>query len=425
MNDPQSSGIARVLRPDEVVEIDIADVAFGGDGVGRCDGWVVFVPMTLPGERVRVRIVARRKRMLFAEPVEVLSPSPHRVMPFCRYYGQCGGCQYQHVAYDEQLRLKWKQLADIMARLGQFEESLPIEPMLPSPRQRQYRNRIDLHPCGDDRYGFCHRDNSRRIFPLEGCPLFELDQDWSHLTLRRPACLLVVRTHSGRPYCYFKDDRNIVQSGPFDLESLEPVHDGGIRFEVGSLTFTAHYGGFFQVNGWILPAFVETIISMAGLHRADTVLDVYCGVGIFGLAAAPHVARVLGVELSEECIAFARKNAEAMGACNTTFSAAPAEEYLAGLVQSGTNVDVAIVDPPRNGLTNKAVSALKKLKPPRIVYVSCGPDTFARDARKLVDAGYVLARIQPLDLFPQTKHFELVARFDRSSVSSEVSCLTQ
>jgi tRNA/tmRNA/rRNA uracil-C5-methylase (TrmA/RlmC/RlmD family) len=399
------------IQYDQSYEFEITDVAFGGEGVGRIDGCVVFVPFVLPGELVRARIVKRRKRHYFAELEEVLTPSSERVEPLCKFYGQCGGCQYQHTNYATQLALKHKQIRDILIRIGGFAKDVPVAAPIASPRTSRYRNRIDLHPDGDGIYGFCLRNKPRDIFPLTDCPLFELEQDLSAYPLRRDDHLLVVRTHDGAPYCYFKDDHNNVRSEAFDLASGEPCEREEIAFTVGEMTLAAHYGGFFQVNRWILPAFIEAVRAMATPQADDAVLDVYCGVGLFGLALAGSVSGVRGVEVQQGCIEYARRNAAGLGIDNASFTAATAEDYLRGMVEAGEDIDLCIVDPPRNGLTNKVVTALKRLQPPRIVYVSCGPDTFARDARKFVEAGYALEAVQPLDLFPQTKHVELVARF--------------
>ena len=391
--------------------IEISDIAFGGAGVGRADGFVVFVPYTAVGDRVRVRVRSRKRNFVTAELVEICTAGPARVVPPCQYYQLCGGCQYQHLEYPEQLRAKTKQLQDILTRLGGFTDALPIRAMLPSPRTLRYRNRIDLHPRADGVYGFCERGKPASIFALHDCPLFELAQDFSQYPLRRADQLLVVRTHDGAPYCYFKNDHNDITSEAFDCASGAARGTVCSDYTVGAQRFTAAYGGFFQVNRWILPQFVEVVRAVAEPQPADTLLDVYCGVGLFGLSLAPDVARVIGVEQDAACIDCARDNARALGVTTAAFHAQTAEQHLADLVARGERIDLCLVDPPRNGLTNKAVSALKKLRPPRLVYISCGPDTFARDARKLCDSGYVLQTIQPLDLFPHTKHFELVARF--------------
>ncbi|MCX7846665.1 MAG: TRAM domain-containing protein [bacterium] len=394
-------------------ELEITDVAFGGDGVGRVDGRVVFVPFVLAGERVRARVSKRKHRFLFAEPLEVLTPSVHRTCPFCPYFGQCGGCQYQHVTYEEQLRIKHKQLVDILTRLGGFSPELPVAPMLPSPRQTRYRNRIDLHPAADGTYGFCVRKRPRDIFTLHDCPLFELQQDFSHYPLRRPNQLLVVRTHAGAPYCYFKDDRNNVTSEAFDLATQAPLGVTDAVFDVAGMRLVTHYASFFQVNRWILPTFLDIVLRTAAPEPSWRAVDLYCGVGIFTLALAPYVAQITGVELHSESIVRADRNARAAAQTNVSFAAEAAESWLARAATERRSLDLCVMDPPRTGLTNKVVSALKKLAPRVIVYISCGPDTFARDARKFVDAGYNLTAVQPLDLFPHTKHFELVARLER------------
>lgn len=408
-------------QPGQQVEIAITDVAYGGDGVGRVDGFVVFVPFTLAGETVRATIRRRKKQCFFAELDEIVTPSAHRVVPRCQYYQLCGGCQYQHASYDEQLRIKTKQLRDMLAHLGGFGGSVAVLPMEGSPRQWRFRNRIDLHPDGSDGYGFCIRNRSRQVFTLHDCPLFELERDFSDYPLRKPGHLLVVRTHSGRPYCYFKTDHNEVASGPFDLDSGGPLDDDVMWFEIGGKRFSLRYQDFFQVNRWVLPVFIERVREVAALHHGDTLLDVYCGTGLFGLSLAGECARVLGVEALASSIEAAQANARALGITNASFTAAPAEEYLHALVVQGAKADVCIVDPPRNGLTNKVVSCLKKLRPRTLVYISCGPDTFMRDARKFVEAGYAFESVRPLDLFPQTKHFELVARFARQEGGDETA----
>jgi len=399
-------------QPSAEVELDITGVAFGGDGVGRADGRVIFVPFVLPGEHVRARIVKRKQRFCFAEPLAILSASPHRSSPFCPHFTSCGGCQYQHVVYDAQLRLKHIQLIDILTRIGAFPSDLPVAPFLPSPRQTRYRNRIDLHPAPDGSYGFCLRNRPRQIFPLHDCPLFELAQDFSSYPLRRPNQLLVIRTHSGAPYCYFKDDHNHVTSQPFDLATQAPLPSDDAYFDVAGLRLTTHYSSFFQVNRWMLPAFIDTVVRMAAPEPHWHAVDLYCGVGIFTLALAPHVAQITGIELHAESISRAQRNAAAAGCTNAAFAAAAAETWLARALAESRRMELCVVDPPRTGLTNKVVSALKKIKPRVLVYISCSPDTFARDARKFADAGYHLAAIQPLDLFPHTKHFELVARLE-------------
>jgi len=406
------------LNKEDFVELEITDIAFGGDGVGRVEDCVVFVPFTITGEIVKAQITRRKKRFYFAKLIEIIKPSDGRIEPFCKHFMSCGGCQYQHLDYTHQLRALEKQLRDIMTRLGGFDDSLPILPMIPSKKTTGYRNRIDLHPRVDDEYGFCIKGSRpREIFPLDKCHLFELQEDFSKFPLRSPDKLLVIRTHSGKPYCYFKDDHNVVCSGPYDLETMSEIDDESVYFGVNDKKFFSPYSGFFQVNKFILPDLINIITDFAAPKKSDVLADVYCGVGVFGLMLANKVKQVYGVESLEQSIVYAKRNMTEMKIENADFTAETAEIYLRRFVDQSVKIDVCIVDPPRNGLTNKVVSSIKKIKPPRLVYVSYAPATFARDARKFVDAGYTLEKIQPLDLFPHTKHFELVALFTVSHAS--------
>ena len=410
----------------DIVELEITDVAFGGDGVGRVEDCVVFVPFTITGEKVKAQIIRRKKTFYFAKLIEVIEPAKERVEPFCKHFMSCGGCQYQHIDYEFQLKIFEKQLRDIMTRLGGFDDSLKILPMIPSPKTTGYRNRIDLHPREEDEYGFCVKGSRpREIFPLDKCYLFELQDDFSKFPMRSPEKLLVIRTHSGNPYCYFKDDHNAVCSGAYDLRTQSPIEDESVYFDVCGKRFFSPYSGFFQVNKFILPELIRVVSEFAATKKSDVIADVYCGVGVFGLMLADKVKKVYGVEALEQSIVYAKRNAKEMGIENAEFTAEAAETYLRRFVEQliicrenntpFDKINVCIVDPPRNGLTNKVVSSIKKIRPQRLVYVSCGPATFARDARKFVDAGYNLEKIQPLDLFPYTKHFELVALFKDES----------
>lgn len=404
------------LNPGDETVLTLKDNAFGGEAVGRVDNLVIFVPFALAGEKVRVRIVKKRRRMLFADLLEVLEPSPDRVEPFCPNYGRCGGCQYQHVRYEAQLEIFRKQLTDLLVRTGGFLELPEILPPLASPKTTHYRNRIDLHPAVDEYgtpyYGFCLLREPKTIFPLKECPIFELEDDFSRIDFHRPEKLLVLRTHSGRPYCFFKDNHNVVSSGPFDYGTHEPLGGEDVFYDVDGMRFLNSYSGFFQVNPSLLPTFAKTVRDFAAPGRDDLLLDVYCGAGFFGLTLARDVKQVLGVELDPSSIEYAKRNAALSGLANCEYTADYAELYLAKLEKEGCKPDICILDPPRTGLTNKAVSAIKHMAPKRLIYISCGPPTFARDAAKFCNAGYRLQKIQPLDLFPHTKHFELISLFE-------------
>ncbi|MBO7435052.1 class I SAM-dependent RNA methyltransferase [bacterium] len=404
------------IKPGDEIVLKLIDNAFGGEAVGRVNNLVVFVPFAIKDETVKVKIRQKKRRMLFADLLEVIEPSPERREPFCPNFGSCGGCQYQHINYPYQLEIFVKQLKDLLIRTGGFLELPEILPALPSPKTTHYRNRIDLHPAADEAgepyYGFCKRMEPKTIFPLKECPIFALEDDFSKIPMRMEDKLLVLRTHSGKPYYYFKDNHNLVCSGPFDYETKESLGGEDVFYDVGKLRFYNSYSGFFQVNPSLLEVFSKVVTDFAQPGKDDLLLDIYCGAGFFGISLADKVREVLGVEIDPSSIAYAKKNAEANGFSNCRYTADSAENYLRGLLEEGVKPDICILDPPRTGLTNKAVSAVKHLQPKRLIYISCGPPTFARDAAKFADAGYLLRKIQPLDLFPHTKHFELISLFE-------------
>lgn len=404
------------IKPGDEIVLKLIDNAFGGEAVGRVNNLVVFVPFAIKDETVKVKIRQKKRRMLFADLLEVIEPSPERREPFCPNFGSCGGCQYQHINYPYQLEIFVKQLKDLLVRTGGFLELPEILPALPSPKTTHYRNRIDLHPAadvaGEPYYGFCKRMEPKTIFPLKECPIFALEDDFSKIPMRMEDKLLVLRTHSGKPYYYFKDNHNLVCSGPFDYETKESLGGEDVFYDVGKLRFYNSYSGFFQVNPSLLEVFSKVVTDFAQPGKDDLLLDIYCGAGFFGISLADKVREVLGVEIDPSSIAYAKKNAEANGFSNCRYTADSAENYLRGLLEEGVKPDICILDPPRTGLTNKAVSAVKHLQPKRLIYISCGPPTFARDAAKFADAGYLLRKIQPLDLFPHTKHFELISLFE-------------
>lgn len=404
------------IKPGDEIVLKLIDNAFGGEAVGRVNNLVVFVPFAIKDETVKVKIRQKKRRMLFADLLEVIEPSPERREPFCPNFGSCGGCQYQHINYPYQLEIFVKQLKDLLVRTGGFLELPEILPALPSPKTTHYRNRIDLHPAADEAgepyYGFCKRMEPKTIFPLKECPIFALEDDFSKIPMRMEDKLLVLRTHSGNPYYYFKDNHNLVCSGPFDYETKESLGGEDVFYDVGKLRFYNSYSGFFQVNPSLLEVFSKVVTDFAQPGKDDLLLDIYCGAGFFGISLADKVREVLGVEIDPSSIAYAKKNAEANGFSNCRYTADSAENYLRGLLEEGVKPDICILDPPRTGLTNKAVSAVKHLQPKRLIYISCGPPTFARDAAKFADAGYLLRKIQPLDLFPHTKHFELISLFE-------------
>ena len=361
--------------------LTIQDIAFGGEGVGRLEDFVVFVPFVLVGEVVEVEITELKKRFARARLVRVIKPSPERVQPLCRYFGDCGGCQYQHIDYPAQLRLKHKQITDLFERIGGFKAQL-ISPVIPCPRPYGYRNRIMIRSQWDKfkhglNIGFIRHGN-RLVVDIDECKIAEpaLNEQITH-----------VRAH--------------------------PPPKGGIKvvLRVAPENWEVPRDSFFQNNFFLLPKLVETARQCLQKSGARFLVDVYCGVGFFGIELADLVETFVGVELDRLAIQAARRNAAARGLVNGEFLDGRAEALLPSLLDrfsaSATSV---LIDPPRTGCPPESLARLREIRPAQIIYVSCHPATMARDLNILCAEGvFDLVNVIPLDMFPQTQHVECVA----------------
>ena len=378
--------------------LSISDIAFGGEGVARCEDFVIFIPFVALGEEIEVEITEVKKRFARAKLLSVIKPSPDRVTPECRYFGDCGGCQYQHLAYDVQLRLKQKQIADLFQRIGGFDPTV-VAPMIPCPQPYGYRNRIMIRSQWDKfkqglNIGFIRADN-RLVVDIEECKIAEpaLNQEIQRVR-------------------------------------ANPPPKGGIKvvLRIPPDGWTVPRDSFFQNNFFLLPKLVETVRHSLLDAGAKHLLDVYCGVGFFSVELADAVESFIGVELDQMAISAARKNAAARGITNGQFIAGAAEEVLSELFgRAGAKATSAgapdvpalwlqpdattvLLDPPRKGCPHEMLELLRAVKPMQIIYVSCHPATMARDLNVLCAAGvFSLARVTPLDMFPQTQHVESVA----------------
>lgn len=342
--------------------IAIENVGYGGAGVGRLpDGRVCFVHGTLPGERVRVRLVRERKNHAEAEMLELLEASPRRVKPRCAVFGLCGGCAYQHAAYPLQLELKTAQVREVLRRLGGFADAR-VEPAIASPLEFGYRNRVSLHASSRG-FGFFER-GSHRVVPVGSCPLAA-------------------------------DGVNS------QIASLDPR-----MWKPGSrITLRAENSpkGFSQVNPAAAELLADVVEEMAG--TGGTLVDAYCGSGFFTRKLRDGFESAIGIEWSGAAVTTARE----LVAGNDTYLEGSVEGLLATTLQrSGPARTVLVVDPPAEGLDSKVLAAILENPPSRIVYVSCDPATFARDAKRLSEK-FALDRVQPVDMFPQTADIELAA----------------
>ena len=406
---------------DKVVEIVLTALSYGGEAIGRNDGRAVFVPFALAGETVRARIVDERKNYARAELLEVIKPSPERIAPRCPHFGVCGGCHYQHLPYQAQLRLKTDILRDQLIRIGKIENP-PVQPMVAAPEEWGYRNHMQFHLDQSGVLGFVAASNPEELIAIQECFLpeaainrlwptleFEADSPVERVSLRvgmDDDMLLALEsdelevpemeTEAGISVVHITDDDSVVLAG-----------DGHILISVLDRVFKVSAASFFQVNTGMAGRMVAHLLENLPVTTASTLLDVYCGVGLFSTFFAPKVGRLIGIESSPpacEDFAFNLDEFE-----NVDLYEGPAEEILPALK---TRADVVIVDPPRAGLDRAALDALVSLKPKTLAYVSCDPATLARDAARLLAGGYRLKQVTPFDLFPQTYHIESISIFE-------------
>ena len=361
--------------------LTISDLAFGGEGVARTDDFVVFVPFVAVGEVVEAEVTELKKRFARGQLRRVLEPSPERVTPLCRYFGQCGGCQYQHLDYPAQLRLKHKQIGDLFARIGGLPPEL-VAPVIACPQPYGYRNRIMIRSQWDKfkqalNLGFIRADN-RLVVDIEECRLAE------------PALneqIRYVRAH--------------------------PPPKGGLKvvLRLQPEGWEVPPDSFFQNNFFLLPRLVEVVRERLRQGGARHLADVYCGVGFFSLELGDLVESFVGVELDRLAIQAARRNVSARGRANGHFLAGPAAELLPGLLARFPPATTAVLlDPPRKGCQPETLQLLRRVHPAQILYISCHPPTMARDLKLLcVDNAFSVAQVIPLDMFPQTAHVECVA----------------
>lgn len=387
------------------IELQISDLTNLGSGVGRLDGWVVFVPFALPGERVRARVWRNKSNYSDADLVEVLEPSPDRVEPGCELFGVCGGCQYQHYSYDKQLEWKRHQIEEGLKRIGRIDTE--VNPCIGSPLQYGYRSKITPHfrespDRSDTPIGF-QKVGSRAIVDVPHCPIASPAIN-EKLPIARDELRSGKRRFKKGGTLLLRDaDEGVVS----DMSRVATESVGKYRF-----SFVA--GEFFQNNPHVLPKMVEYALERATGAGSDFLVDAYCGVGVFGICGSDRFKAVHGVEVSAKAIDLANENALYNGISNIQFTLGHAEAIFAGLTFPPENTCV-LLDPPRKGCDASFIRQLLAFAPKRIVYVSCGPDTQARDAQLLCEGPYKVCDVQPFDLFPQTRHIENVMTFDRVS----------
>jgi len=407
------------------LELEIATLTNLGVGLGRVQvgegKWVVMVPFTLPGERVRVRVYRNHKNYSEADLLAVLTPSPHRTDPKCPLFGKCGGCQYQHLAYAEQLKWKRQQVEELLKFMAGVE--FAVNPVIGSPREFGYRSKITPHfHCGSpiaegglpkpQPIGFLKQGTRFDILDVPQCPIATPEINGKLTEVRaktqarlaageykRDSTLLLRHAQEGVVTDYDAVIHEVIGSQPSTLNP-QPGAAKPLR-----LHFLAR--DFFQNNPFILPAFTGYVREQAAGSGAKFLVDAYCGSGLFALSCAPAFERVTGIELSETSVKFATENAATNGIANAAFRAGDAAQIFAGLDFPPADTAV-VIDPPRKGCDELFLNQLFAFGPRAVVYVSCDPATQMRDLKGFLTAGYKLTAVQPFDLFPQTRHLECV-----------------
>jgi 23S rRNA (uracil1939-C5)-methyltransferase len=393
-------------------EVMIEKLIYGGDGLARRHGQVVFVPLVLPGERVTVEVVEQKPGILRSRLTEVREASADRVTPPCPYFGRCGGCHYQHVGYDTQLVVKRAILAETLRRVGKIEP--PAEIRLIAAEPWHYRNRAQFQ-IRESQLGYLEA-RSNRFCPIDHCPIssprinqtigtFEemlRDRRWPRFvrsielfTNEDQLQLNVIQTERPLARRFFD----------WCAEQMPGLVPGALDYPAAGFVYRVSGGSFFQVNRLLIDQMVE--IALADTN-GDWALDLYGGVGLFSLPLARRFAKVTAIESGAGAVRDLRFNAERAGV------AVEAHQTSVGQFLMGREApDFVLADPPRAGLGKGAVQELARLQPPRITIVACDPATLARDLSGLIAVGYRLDQLTMIDLFPQTFHIEAVASLSR------------
>lgn len=365
----------------QIFVLELTGIAPTGEAIGRVQGMVVFVPYGLPGETVRVRLVEQKRSFARAEIVARLDDSPQRVAPACPHFGVCGGCDWQHVAYEEQLHFKTTIVAEQLARIGKMPDP-PVRPCLGSPAAYEYRNHVRLHITPDGDVGY-RAARSHAIVPVRDCPICEPD-------LRRQVAAAAHAPH-------------VREHGvEIELRAWEQV------IPVGSYAYRAGRGAFFQANTAVASMLVDAVLEALAPNGSEHVLDLYCGVGLFTIPIGRRVAHVVGIEANRAAAADGEWNMAEAGIAGRIVADDVAEALRSPQIANRA-WDAILLDPPRTGVESDALDALIALGAPRLLYVSCEPATLARDLRQLAGHGYHFQWAQPFDMFPQTRHVETLA----------------
>lgn len=452
-----------MLKKNDELELLITGTTHDGSGVGRHEGFALFVPGAIEGERVQVRVLKLLKNYGFARLLAVLEPSPDRIDSDCSLWPRCGGCVYRQMTYRKELSIKTAAVESCLKKGAGMERTLP--PCLPSPRREGYRNKCQL-PVGLDREGrvVCgyYGKNSHRIVPLQSCslhpPVFDriaacfcrfleshkisVYSEENQRGLVRHLCLRLAQKTGQIMVTVVINGERLPHSGQLvdaltrqfpDIRSIYLNHNRRATNVIMGQACTLLWGeerivdelcgirlalsplSFYQVNRDAAETLYTLAAKMAQLSREDVLLDLYCGVGSIGLTMAGQVKEVYGVEVVPAAVEDARKNAALNGIENAQFFCGDCKDAVDYFAQNGISPTAVVLDPPRKGCDVHVIDEVARLAPDRVVMISCNPATMARDVALFAERGYAAQQIQPVDLFPRTAHVETVVLLTQNS----------
>lgn len=450
------------VKKNEIITLTFEDLTHQGNGVGKVNGYPLFVPYGLPGEEAKVLVVKVNKKFGFGKLLEVTKPSPERVEPPCNVFFKCGGCQIQHMSYDMQLKMKHNQVKNVMRKIAHLDH-VPVHTPIGMEDPWRYRNKVSI-PVGEHKgeliTGFYRMRSHDIIKDMDTCVVQDEVNDRMVEAVRRIAdklgieaydeqkhtgvlrhimvrtgrqtgdVMIVIITRTEKLPHQDQLIKELTETYPninSIMHNINPKQTNVILGEetkllygeeyiydtIGDIRFAISAKSFYQVNPPQTTKLYDKALEYANLDGHETVIDAYCGIGTISLFLAQKAKKVYGIEVVPEAIEDAKKNAKLNGMTNTEFVVGQAEKVMPWWKAQGLRPDVIVVDPPRKGCEPEFLEAMLGMEPKRIVYVSCNPSTLARDLRILEDGGYETKEVQPVDMFPQSMHIEAVTWLER------------
>ncbi|MBN1363568.1 MAG: class I SAM-dependent RNA methyltransferase [Syntrophaceae bacterium] len=385
----------------DIAKVKIDSAAFGGEGVGRLDNIVVFVPFSAPGDELEIEITQVKKKFVRGRIFKVIKESPFRVKSLCLYYEKCGGCCYQHLDYEYQLKIKKKQVEDTFRRIGKIANPLVWDTMA-SPKIYHYRGKAQYHAKDTSRgweIGFMDVSGGRLI-NIEHCKIMEETINEQMRALKENKRL---KSKTNGQLTVWSNS----------LPEKKKKEESIIRIVKGK-NFLVPRGGFFQANLYLTDKLVDEVCRLASVNKVNTLVDAYCGSGLFSLFLSSLAENIIGIDINEKSVKHARINAKNLSVKNAEFIRGDIENVLKErFLLQDNRANVIVLDPPRVGCKKAVLKAIMDLQPERIIYISCNPATQARDIKFLKEYGYNLKSLLPMDMFPQTEHIEVVGLLER------------